>query len=250
MASIKFKYNAFGLTYNDIINAFPGTVENDFDTNNNCGSRVIQKEMQLRESELLSTLNSSALNLMNELDWFAVDVTTVSGASQFVFPFVPDTQQDVQGYIYSKPCSSRNELIVSGTNCPDNRCGDFNICPSSTSLVPITITIDDDGDYIGTIDDIIDSDQELLIKYIPDKSLIDLPSLAAILKDMVVCSMGTGLYSAGSDTWDHVDKACERSTAQLAIINNNSWIPGEIKMLEFINPVIPSGIRSIKEWRN
>lgn len=219
MAAITFTQNAWGLTWQDVVKSFNGAIESDFETNNECGSRVIQTEMALKEGEILSYIGEGALSYIERLPPHRVEVTELSGVSSFQFAFDPDQDYTIKVEVASK-CVDEIDLLECFDSC-------------STSTETITASQGDDGIWRGFLDRVIATDEQVVISYVVDKTALVLPSLKQVLRDGVCCILGNALYSSQSDSWELVKRYCASYDKALERLESG-WIPGEFKALDYI----------------
>lgn len=212
-------YNNFGLTYQDILQAFSNSIESDFATADQCGQKIINDEIDLQEGELLSNLSEASLGYLNELPVHEVTTVTLSGQSAFVFDFIPDFDKDIRVQVVAK-CN--DSLIL--FEC-------FDGCLTGET---ISYWFDETtGKYYGILDTkIVNNDEKILISYSVDKSVLVLPSLKLLLRDMVACSLGSVLYSDGDSTWAAVTRYCAMADKKLDKMAG--WVPPEFRALKFI----------------
>lgn len=252
--AISTEYNGFGLEYTDIINSFKDAVEDDFASNGECGRYSIEREIEFQEQRLASNLNATTLDLLEQLPWHFVDTTEtvdVSGYTTFYFDFTPDFTQDIMVYVFEDFYSDIESQNTLGCSKNARECGSFQLAPDSTSLEQaVTYVQDSDGNWYGNLNRVIGENDKVAISYSIDKSNMEIASLKGFLRDMVCCILGNGLYADGDDVWKLVEKYCEHATMALQMVGGKRWIPAEFKRLDFVNPVLPTGIKSVPIHRN
>lgn len=243
MSEIILNYNGFGITWEHIMKALPGTVEEDFAAGNQCGRRVIEQEIQLQESVIAANLNSATLKQLEQLSFHEVNTIETSGSvSGFYFDFVPDFTQDIKVYVDDE------NTIGCGA---DGRCDQFSIEDDSSDLEVVTYYYDVTAQkWVGELDRVLHTTNKIYISYKIDKNSLDLPSIARIVRDAVACVLGHGMFSDGDSTWALVTRFCEQSDAMIESIKNNRWLPPELKKLRYVNSVIPNGVKTVNLWRS
>lgn len=244
MAAVQFQYNAFGLVWQDILRAYPKSIETDFASSVDCGSRTIQSEIAMQEGILLSHLNTATLRQIEKLDWHSVDIADISGSSGFYFDFIPDTDQDIKVYIYEDV-----DVSTCG-NKIDTRCGNFQIDDDSSLLANVTAGYDSTLDkWYGILDEVVDTEDKIYLSYTIDPDTMVLPTLKGVLRDMVACVMGSYLFTSQNDEWKLVTQYCANSERMLSMMAGKKWIPGELNKLRWVNNPFPSSIMSAQILR-
>lgn len=213
-----YTYNAFGLVWGDIVKAFNGAVADDFATANDCGQKIIEDEISLKEGELIGFLSEGALDYFRQIPTHEVTTTNLSGATSFGFDFTPDFGKKIRVEV-SSDCSDNTSLL----DCNTRRC---------TGGEEVTYYQDSDGIWRGLLDRIIRDDERVVITYSPDIGALNLPSLKSILRDAVACSLGMNLYSDSDSTWAHVERYCTRADKMYDKLDG--WIPPEFKRLKYL----------------
>lgn len=221
-------YNNFGLTFNDIIEAFNGSVESDFATNSKCGQQIIENEIELKEGELISSLSKSAMSYLNELPSHEVTLQDFSGSPGFYFDFVPNQDRSIYAKIVSKCANLPSECV---SNCVDGEA--ITVAYDSVALK-----------WYATFDSAtVSSDQRIFVSYSVDQTALELPSLKSVLRDLVACSLGYQLFSAGNDSWGLVTHYCESAQKWMEKLEGG-WIPPEFNSLRLEEYV--GGFRAIR----
>lgn len=247
-----FQYNAFGLDYNDIVQAFTGAVEDDFATNDQSGRCVIEEEIALQEGMLAANFNKITMNQLERLDWHEVNTISVSGNAGFEFDFAPDQTEDIKIYIDDETGGGVSETSI-GCRTRSFKCGDFHLDDDSTELeTNYTVAYDETRQkWVAQLSQAsIPTEDRILVSYTPDHDSLVIPSLKRALRDAVACVFGHSLYAEGDSTWSLITRYCSQADSVATMIRQNRFLPPEIKKLRFINQVVPTGIQSNKIWRN
>lgn len=258
MTEPQFQYNAFGLDYTDIVQAFTGAVstngaeEEDFATNYQCGRYLINEEIALQEGMLAANFNKITMQQLERLDWHEVNTLSISGNAGFEFDFAPDQTEDIKIYIDDETGGGVSETSI-GCRTRSFRCGSFDLDDDSTELES-SYTVAYDATRQKWVAQLnrpsIPTEDRILVSYTPDHDSLVIPSLKRALRDAVACVFGHSLYAEGDSTWALITRYCSQADSVATMIRSNRFLPPEIKRLRFVNPVVPTGIQSNKIWRN
>ena len=225
----------FGVEINDILGLFNGALESDFETASLSGDQVILREIQLASEDVLSYLDATVLDMLqNGLYPHLVSVT--DGTIELL---TETGEIDLRvwnpyggncGINYSDQYNSLNPA----------RCNvDFNLLTEFTDYTIDGTTVTLGPSY---------TDQELVITYRVED--LPLPSLSRYIRNKAACLLSHVLYTAGNDTWALTDELCKQATAWETKYETKKFIPPELRNLKWINgSPFSMGIYSIKSRR-
>lgn len=235
-------FNQFGVTTTDIVNAFKGSLESDFG-----GTAVILSEMQMAESEISAKLSTKALQLMARVDY--MEIPAVSGNS-FLAPFPVKNDFHIWYLPRFNPAQTNTFLTV-GMDLPCSSFGWNKNCTSEVKELDSTVLFTDytiSGDTVTFGSSFDQSQYVYYASWNIDQGRLALPSLGILLRNRVACVLGHQLYSRGEDSWKLVDIYCSRGDAGLEAIDSY-FIPSEFKAYKYLNPIVKTGLSTIKTLR-
>jgi hypothetical protein len=193
----------FGLTSADIVRAFTGAKISDFDAGGNNGASVIDSEIALQYAKLRSALNERVRRLISISDY---EIVTVAPDGKFTT---------------AMPAAGIPKLGYPGAGL----CQEYSCQPPLLIMDAVVSAADASG-----INWIVANPKpgEAVVRYAVDGSKLILPTLAAILRDIVACAMGRRLYPSGQEEWKQVTHYCDDAKDGLAQIKHKTFIPHEI----------------------
>ena len=215
-----YQHNAYGLTWQNMVEAFNGAIENDFKAGDLCGSKVITNEIEMKEGELISYLGEATLSYFEVLPPHEVTTESVSGSSAFTFDFIPDFDKPIKVSVTSM-CPDEIAL----QECFNERC--------STGEVVTYLYDEVTKKWQGILNREILSNENIFISYSVDLDELELSSLKAILRDLVACTLGNNLQTEGDAVWGLVTHYCERGDKGLERLEKG-YIPAEFKRLKYL----------------
>jgi hypothetical protein len=237
----------FGLTWEDVLLAFHGTIEDDFATNSKTGREVIENELALQKDFLLAMVDEAALGMLEgQIPPYAVSSTCqdTSGNRYINLLGEPDCinlfyrEEKVSRYV---EYPSQDLLGYENSACRYRDCEGEGI-EGLEEFDDYTIV----GDRI-LLGPSFDTDRELVISFTGD---INLPSLARVLRDAVCCNLGYQLYNAGDQTWGAVTNFCEHYKRWSDLYTGKKkFIPPELRGLKFLRSPWSIGIFSVRTRR-
>jgi hypothetical protein len=234
------QFNAFGLTYEDIVNAFRGSIATDFG-----GQQIIENEIELAEAELIANMSPKALQMLQRVEY--MEVPQISGN---LYTSIPPILQDLYVYEVDRYNPALNNAV---SNPLPGVCDEQNGCPNIKRELDSSYLFTDysiSGSNI-TFGNSFDQDTHTYyVSYTIDNSTLDLPSVKGILRDRVACILGMQLYSRGDDTWKLVDLYCTRADKMMDKIDEH-WLPSEYRKNKYLNNpfTIKGGIQTIRIGR-
>lgn len=234
------QFNYFGVTPNDIIESFVGSISADFATNSKSGFEIISNELERAEAEALELLSVREANLLTRIQGIQVVVSS-GGIITYPaeFPPLPPLERDLR--VYSKV---KNEVI----NCDYESVWsylDFNgscDCCNGGSL-----SVETSGSLV------YDKNRDYFASYYLDQSQINIVSLKNFIRDRTCWVLGANLYSRSGkeNTWDLIRIFEERSKAFFDRAAKNKFVVQEFKKYRWIvSPLPTQGIIGIRMYRS
>ena len=216
----------FGVTTTDILSLFNGALESDFETAALSGDQVILREIQFASDEVLSYLDATVLDMLqNGLYPHIVKVT--NGTIELL---TETGEIDLRIY---------NTSYNSYENCE-------NICNVNFHLLKEFTDYTIDGNII-TLGPEYDGEVFVITYKVTD---LPLPSVGRYVRNKAACLLSHILYTAGNDTWALTDRLCEEADKWERKYETKKFIPPELRNLKWINgSPFSMGIYSIKSRR-
>lgn len=237
------QYNYFGCEYTDIVNAFKGSVANDFG-----GQTIIEAEMELAEAELIGQMSPKAIKMLEIVEYQEVpQIASISGSMQYTLN--PALLQDL--YIFQ--IDRYNPVLNNTVGYTFGNCSEKLGCSNYKRQLDASYLFSDytvTGSTI-TFGPSFDQDRHTYyVSYTIDTSNLELPSLKVMIRDRVSCVLGMQLYSRQDDTWSLVDLYCNRADKWMAMIDEH-WLPSEYKKNKYLNNpfTLKGGITTITVGR-
>lgn len=232
-------YNNFGLVPSDISNYLLCDLA-DFSATSSTsgGTYAVQKELDMAESLIVSYLSKHALDAFSSLNYVLI-VPDISG--NFVLPIEGTLER-----LYSIPEYSPTEMVHNQSlSCYNGEC-ESNLI-SNLNLVTCISGPTSAGEYNISC---YESSSDYYAIITPDILSLDVPDLKMILRDLVVCSLGSILFSKDESEWKAISRACDRSQQMLS--NLLSYWPSTFKSLKFLINPVPSRNRiySVRSLRS
>ena len=234
------EFNYFGLTTNDIVESFNGALVTDFASNSKSGAEIIANELELAEGELIGLLTPKVIRKFYNTEGVMVNI---SGSGIIVLPTelpYDSSKADLEVYYQPKKNinSNCNELfytnaLVCGTNSCNN-CGYPDMLKAELSGMQIL-------NY--------SSNYEYYAVYSVNSAFIEIRSLQDYIRNRVCCILGNNLYANADNVWKLVDTYCKRAEAFVEKIDSH-YVPGELKKMKWVNPLVTGSISSIRVNRS
>jgi len=211
-------YNNFGLTTDDIKNAYIGTDFSDFDGGDDFGEARITREMELSLNKITSRLGARTIRLLSFLPYVQAQTRTDGADTKWDFPFNPLlTSTNNKAYIMSKNHDDDCPTVT----IPDSYAVSFTVGLSGSTYV---------GSTAATFDP---ENQFIYFSFDVDQTTLNVPSLSSLLRDTVCCKLGFSLYAQGENQWSAVTNFCEESKEGLDLLTD-TWVPPELKALKWL----------------
>lgn len=221
----------WGLTFEEVIAAYTGTVEDDFDPVNLNGQAVIEAEMARQAAKMKSLMHPKLRDALTESLYEIVEIDA-SGNYQTALAtlLVPDLAYlPSSGYLNDEPPK------YVGCHAPSILYDQV-----STEQVP--------GDFKSfTVTDHQTAYQYGVVRYQVYEDQLAVPSLAAMLLDFVACSLGRRLYPSGSEEWRQVTYYCEQAKFWMELLQKKTFLPVELANIErYWTPPIFSSFKVVR----
>lgn len=235
----------FGITSNDIVRAFHGTIVSDFETDGESGAEIINRELELAYEEALELIDPTALGMINNgiaphvvstcidasgnrvIDLFgipeecSIDVRVWEDRQRDYYNDYP-LQDRLTGTLGCEPCGFRIEQYEAFT--------DWTIEGSQLVLGPS-----------------YEDNQKLIISYrLENPEDFNLPSIGRYIRNRVACIIGHNLYTAGQDSWALVEQFCKEADKFESKYENKKLVPSELKRLKWMEYPFNTGWGTIK----
>jgi len=233
-------YNNFGLVPSDISNYLLCDLA-DFSATSSTsgGTYAVKEELDMAESLIVSHLSKYALDAFSTLNYVLV-VPDISG--NFTLPIDGTLER-----LYSIPDYSPTDMVPnqSNINCYNGECSSNLV--SNLNEVSCLTGPTSGGEYNISC---YESSSDYYATITPNISALDVPDLKMILRDLVVCSLGSVLFSKDESEWKAVSRACDRSEKMLSYLS--SYWPSSFKGLKFLVDPVPSKNRvySVRSLRS
>lgn len=211
----------FGVTVQDILEAYPGTIEADFAAGGKCGSIVIGKEIELQYGRLLASLPAYLRGLLRRLRGIVV---SVGPDGRFEPPIEPESPAKIEVFNIAGLGYSRCDIGL----CEEPRWSALPTLEYDTFIDP-----EDDETRIYQLvgNPPFPGQIALSYKISPDAEIL---SLKEVLRSMVACSLGRRLYATLEEQeWNLVTHYCNTSQAFLESIGKR-WLPLELADLDML----------------
>jgi hypothetical protein len=246
------QYNWFGCTADDIVMSFSGAISGDFASSSYSSVQVLEMEMDYAEAEIINHLSAKVLKLFDKMPGVEpIEMVSISGGTMFTLPFAMDITKEIKGYVREdiRDCGTNNvQLFQSRLNCNDlqGNCQSYSLC-SLDELIPLQVMDSTHVFWNGGV--LNDTDYDVFFEYFIDKSLLNIPSFAGIIRDIVCCGVGSNLYSHEAEEWKRVTRFCEKADKMISMIDDK-FIPVELRKLSYFKSILNTSIKSIKIARS
>lgn len=224
----------FGLTYEAILQAYPGTVENDFDWGNSCGREVIEAEILRQASKLQALLPRRLLRLLRSVRFVRI---TADEEGVFELP-LPIKEGTLPRVFRDWWCSGSCGPGLGGRSVPCNLQDYYNCEPRL--VVEVVEPAEGEPPFDCPTFRVVPPQTNLIVSWdLPHDLAIG--SLSTLLRDMVACALGRRLYASEDDgDWSLVTYYCDSAKDFLAALDGR-WTPPELLLrTAFAAPIIQS----------
>ena len=224
----------YGLTYNDIIQAFNGVIESDFETNSVSGAEIIIEEIEMAFEDSLKLLHPAALEIL---------------ATGYIPPHIIENLCPDEEGVYSFD-------LIGNAICADIRI----VRPQVNSELPWcdepckpkieNFPVFDDYEIIDgrvILGDTYEG-ETLIISYHIDPFSLEFGGMKRYLRNKVACTLGHQLFSAGDDTWKLVDHYCSDARHFEEAWIKKGYRPRELN-LKWLENIYGYGIYSVRVRR-
>jgi hypothetical protein len=216
------EYNYFGLTAADVVSSFSGAVMSDFSTNSTSGQYIIEKEMTFAEGKILNRLSPRIAKRLIKANGLAPStvIPDITANEDILTSYLPiDTTKEVEVFYEADYEDAEYKSL-----CGD----DFVDCPNRYLTDLSEVIVKSVGTYEIRVDGIRDGNYWM--SFHVDRSLLNIPSLASSMRDIVCCYLGRNLYSVQTEEWKHVTNFCDNAKEKIEV-------PSELKSLEWFYPL-------------
>jgi hypothetical protein len=114
--------------------------------------------------------------------------------------------------------------------------------PLSELKVDTDYTLNDTTGVI-TFTNALMQNEQVAVDYWPDNTnaAFTIPSLANVAAHGAAAALATKLYPRASSQWDYVNTLTESFSNSLSSLQDKTWIPPEMRMMNFWKKILPDG---------
>lgn len=239
------RFNRFGSAYTDVVAMYPGTVVTDYDAGGSAGQTKVEAAMDRACRRFAMALSPDVFRQMTKIDCEQPVRYATEGQATFTLGLGPMVSGTLHLWRYPAPLAIGQGIISNGY--------DFTIKPQFGWLEETGFATSGTATVTVTPATTLTLGQRIFASYEVDNdaATFAMPSIADLCLYGAAVELGAFLYSEGTQEWKLVEEYRKRWEDALKAATDGSWIPDELRKLNYWQEVERSSdeVKSVVRYR-